>query len=195
MKITPYNAGQGPIWHITSCLHAHNQTTNYNIGSRGTVFVAGFIHESTSDFAYLIPVSLFATGSPWVVPLSCLAEPDKRNAEFIPNTVSTLDAIFSDSGYESDFIGENEDAALGRHCQYVIIDSVQYKIRFQTQRRLFIFSMHSSAADTARVFNVRPLGQKSSITTSAMLVVEDQFVVVGRFLFTWRNYGPDCLLF
>lgn len=60
MKITPYNVamvGQGPIWVLftaafclsltahplispmASCLHTHNQTTNYNIGGRGTVSV------------------------------------------------------------------------------------------------------------------------------------------------------------
>lgn len=66
-----------------------------------------------------MPVPLFAAGSPWVVltmvPLSCLAGPDKRNAESIPDTLSALDAIFSDSGYESDFTSEDEDDEEGLH--------------------------------------------------------------------------------
>lgn len=49
------------------------------------------------------------------MPLSCLGEPDKRNAEFIPDTLSTLDAIFSDSGYESGFISENENDEKSLH--------------------------------------------------------------------------------
>ncbi|KAL2375912.1 hypothetical protein RJ035_008199 [Blastomyces gilchristii] len=80
-------------------------------------YPASSIHESVLSHSLLV-LSLSTVGSPWaaliMAPLSCLAGPDKQSSSKTDvlaalDSLSTLDAIVSDSGYESGSVSDDED--------------------------------------------------------------------------------------
>ncbi|KAL2366216.1 hypothetical protein RJZ56_000864 [Blastomyces dermatitidis] len=120
--LTLHSVGFGsPQDHVvlsaSSPCHPHHAVYAFFSSLSSQHYPASSIHESVLSHSLLV-LSLSTVGSPWaaliMVPLSCLAGSDKQSSSKTDvlaalDSLSTLNAIVSDSGYESGSVSDDED--------------------------------------------------------------------------------------
>ncbi|EEH47566.2 uncharacterized protein PADG_03650 [Paracoccidioides brasiliensis Pb18] len=148
----------------SSLCHSHHAVYTSLSSPPSQHYPASSIHESVLSHSLLV-LSLSTVGSPWtaliMVSLSCLTGSDKQSSSKMDvlaalDSLSTLNAIISDSGYESGSIShdkDDDDVPDGGHPQLFIFLKPEFTKRFLGDKELNKFKIPEIIFDPTLVLS------------------------------------------